>query len=839
MEPNSFSNPRFIATNGMIALTIASIVIGVVGALYFYRPPGVVGEGAVPIVFSAGRAFVHVEEIAKRPHPWGSPDQLRVMDYIREYVRRFNLEPFEADPPPRAFSPAGPPIRNIAVRIPGKESTGAVLFMAHHDSKRGAPGAGDDASGVAALLETIRAIDAGEPLQNDLIFLFTDAEEATLGGAKAFIHGNEWDESDEGHPWKKDVKLVLNFDGRGAAGPVMVTDTGDNNGWVVRQLAEGAPYLIANSLMRDVTRRMPNASDIDPFFEAGFPILNFNFADDYPRYHSPLDVPAGFDKRTLQHMGEYALSLAKHLGEADLTEVTAPNRTYFNVVAHVFAHYPAWLTWPLYIIAVAVFIAAVVVGIRFGVVSIPFSLLALLALLLIGAAVTGAVYALSFAIEYVQPDTLKFTFHYQLALACTVAILVFTPLFAIARVWIRAQDLMVAGMFIWIVAAGAVTIVAPGGSGLFVWPAYIALFGLIVHFVSDDFEQAGTSASLCWAVLAISLASLFTGNIIALNLAAIPSGTYLLTISTGFLLLLFCLLIPHLSILLDRRPWITPVTMLLLANIIAVTMLVIAEPRARFAAAQALEHSERYALDTVEKPKESLPMSEADLRVVRSALARGERHEALETVYPLPPRDAFEIIRSLARENYDELRDIDAYAFLAQQAIDLALVEADRDEENREQWLSDAKEMAYNLGADLWPGWGTPGITINEEHLQAGSIAAAANLRLARELDRPADKVAMAQWLVGAQALAANRIEAATQAFDQAATIQAESEDNGAAQMYRAYSLLAKSVADETSRAAFDEAVDALAQSGEENAVFYADQLRTAARVFLSAPSEQ
>ena len=47
----------------------------------------------------------------------------------------------------------------------------------------GSPGASDDAAGVAAALEIVRAIQAGGQPLRDIIVLITDGEEAGLRGA--------------------------------------------------------------------------------------------------------------------------------------------------------------------------------------------------------------------------------------------------------------------------------------------------------------------------------------------------------------------------------------------------------------------------------------------------------------------------------------------------------------------------------------------------------------------------------------------------------------------------------------------------------------------------------
>ena len=61
---------------------------------------------------------------------------------------------------------------NVIVRLPGAaDSTRDVLITAHYDSAPSAPGAGDNGVSVAAMLETMRVLEAGEPLENDVVFL--------------------------------------------------------------------------------------------------------------------------------------------------------------------------------------------------------------------------------------------------------------------------------------------------------------------------------------------------------------------------------------------------------------------------------------------------------------------------------------------------------------------------------------------------------------------------------------------------------------------------------------------------------------------------------------------
>ena len=75
------------------------------------------------------------------------------------------------------------------------------------------------------MLETLRALKAGPPLDRDVIALLTDGEESGCLGARVFVTE---------HPWADEVGIVLNFDARGNSGPSIMFETSDGNGWLIR-----------------------------------------------------------------------------------------------------------------------------------------------------------------------------------------------------------------------------------------------------------------------------------------------------------------------------------------------------------------------------------------------------------------------------------------------------------------------------------------------------------------------------------------------------------------------------------------------------------------------------
>ncbi len=196
---------------GIISLLFIALIALV--AINQTSPPGAASASAPPTSFSSGRAMEHVWEIARKPHPVGSPEHAEVQSYILRRLAEAGLDPSVQQT--TAVNLSGMPlyagtVANITARLAGTDTGKAILLVAHYDSVPTGPGAADNGSSVAALLETARALKEGDPLKNDVIFLFTDAEEAGLLGAKAFV---------EKHPLAKNVGLVFNFEARGTGGP--------------------------------------------------------------------------------------------------------------------------------------------------------------------------------------------------------------------------------------------------------------------------------------------------------------------------------------------------------------------------------------------------------------------------------------------------------------------------------------------------------------------------------------------------------------------------------------------------------------------------------------------
>jgi hypothetical protein len=75
-------------------------------------------------------------------------------------------------------------VKNIVIRLSSKSRPetrdNALLVNSHYDSNLQSPGASDDATGVAVLLECLRALSRGSAPHHAVIFNLNGGEEGTL-----------------------------------------------------------------------------------------------------------------------------------------------------------------------------------------------------------------------------------------------------------------------------------------------------------------------------------------------------------------------------------------------------------------------------------------------------------------------------------------------------------------------------------------------------------------------------------------------------------------------------------------------------------------------------------
>ncbi|MEV6966192.1 M28 family peptidase [Hamadaea sp. NPDC051192] len=340
------------------------IVLVVLAGLAFLsvwtvRPPAPLAADAPGDEFSAGRAYAHVQTLGESVHVAGSKNAAAARDYIVGTLKDYGLDPQIQDAVGaddalgEGYTMAR--VRNVVAVLKGTASTGRVFLVAHYDSVQVSYGGNDDGAGVATLLETARILTSRERPRNDVVFLFTDAEEACLCGAEAFVSQ---------HDLAKDGGVVLNYEARGSSGPAIMFETTRDNADVVGVYGDVAPYPVATSFAVEVYRILPNDTDFSPFRDAGrFTGLNTAYIDGSAVYHTPEDRPEYMDQASLQHHGANALAVAKAFAARDLATLEQPSAgdsTYFPVLGFL-VRYPGWLVWPVAILALLAVVALSIV----------------------------------------------------------------------------------------------------------------------------------------------------------------------------------------------------------------------------------------------------------------------------------------------------------------------------------------------------------------------------------------------------------------------------------------------------------------------------------------------
>jgi MFS family permease len=453
----------------MIALAILSV-----RALHAPQPlPATAPENQ----FSAERALIHVREIAAVPHSLGSPEDAAARNYLVTQLTNLGLQPqvfpsIGVDTTARLII-AGK-TNDIVGRLPGTASGPAIILMAHYDSVYRAPGAGDDASGVASILEILRALKHGPAIQRDVIALFTDGEEAGLLGAESFAHS---------HPWMKDVGLILNFEARGNRGPSLLFETSQNNRPLIDAVARVAPDPIGSSLFYEFYKILPNDTDFTVFRPAGLPGLNFAFGEGLEAYHSPLDTPDRLSLASLQHHGSYGLALTRYFGQLDLAALrnSEGDDVFFDWFgSRLVAYSQRWVLGGQ-IFATLLFLMALVLAFRrpeFSKRQFFLALFACLAILILLAAAVAAVWWLiSFVLAGRRiigdcPANLILLSALMLFGACVGMCLI-----GLFRKRLGGQELFLAALSLWFVLSWLLALKISSGSYLLFWPLLLGLLG--------------------------------------------------------------------------------------------------------------------------------------------------------------------------------------------------------------------------------------------------------------------------------------------------------------------------------------------------------------------------
>ncbi len=512
-------------------------LLGILGLIYFTMMPHWTSdeEGSLS-EFSTKRALNQVEAISKQPHYVGSKEHEVVANYLVKELNKLGLETSVQEG--YTLSDWGNLVqsKNILARIKGTSNSKALLLLSHYDS---APhsyskGASDAGSGVATILESVRAfLYSKTPHKNDIIILFSDAEELGLNGAALFVTK---------HHWAKEIGLVLNFEARGSSGPsYMLMETNKGNAGLVKEFAAAkATFPVSNSLMYSIYKMLPNDTDLTVFREQGnIQGYNFAFIDDHFNYHTAQDDINHLNKNTLAHQGTYLMPLLNYFSNADLNTTQASEDYVYFTIPYTFISYPFSWVLPMVVIALVLFIFLLFLGIAKRILSfreigrgfIPF-----LGSLIVTGLITFFGWKGLLAVYPQYNDLLNgFTYNGHAYIAAFVLLalaisLVFYNRFSAKKV---TMNHYVAPLFIWIVINGALAF-SLQGAGFLIIPVYFGLF-LFAAFIIT--QKSRKILSLIFSIPALIIIAPFIQMFpVGLGLKVL-FGSAILTVLTFTLLL--------------------------------------------------------------------------------------------------------------------------------------------------------------------------------------------------------------------------------------------------------------------------------------------------------------
>jgi Zn-dependent M28 family amino/carboxypeptidase len=253
----------------------------------------------------------HVETLARTPRVPGTEHHAVAGAYIEARLEMFGYEPLLVQ------GASGEGVNVHARR--GDRNRPLFVVGAHYDTVAGSPGADDNASGVAVLLEVARAFAAVDPTVC-IEFVAYDLEESGLRGSREHC----------GHLRRREADVagmlsleMLGFTGEGqvfvpgvqtsrSKGDFLAVVANDKSAHLLKMfegLGTSLPMECVVAPDGTEAGALSQLSDHGSFWAAGFPALlvtDTAFLRN-PHYHRPTDLPATLDYAFLKQSADAVL----------------------------------------------------------------------------------------------------------------------------------------------------------------------------------------------------------------------------------------------------------------------------------------------------------------------------------------------------------------------------------------------------------------------------------------------------------------------------------------------------------------------------------------------------
>lgn len=280
---------------------------------------------------------------------WG---KIESRDYIIKHFKSHELKPLFGESylqvvPQFGSDKEKPPIvgQNIGAFVAGTDpelKDEWIIVNAHYDhlgvrNGKVYPGADDNASGVAMLLEVAAQV-ANSPCRRSVAFLSFDLEEYLLWGSRWFLAHSPMD--------VETIKFCLTADmiGRSLGGidsPIVFV-LGSERSHQVREVIENVQVPKDLELARLGVDVIGVRSDYGPFYYRRIPFLFFSTGE-HPDYHTPQDTLERLDvskvAKVSSVMSQVAFRMANSEEEIDWEGVVSPDLEEVRAVNRVAQHF--------------------------------------------------------------------------------------------------------------------------------------------------------------------------------------------------------------------------------------------------------------------------------------------------------------------------------------------------------------------------------------------------------------------------------------------------------------------------------------------------------------------
>ena len=206
--------------------------------------------------------------------------------------------------------------RNIIGYLPGKgeHKDEVIIIGAHYDhlglDSKGVPfpGADDNASGVAALLEVAERL-AKKGTERSVVFIVFDGEEWGLTGSRYYTNHPLF-------PLEKTI-LMVNMDAIGRNEPDAIHFLGSQRSPDVRRVAGEIAEQASMKLLDDIEFAFKYGSDHYPFYEKGIPAIDLT-SSYHEDFHKITDTPEKVNVDKVSKIADLVYRLALEVSNSEV-----------------------------------------------------------------------------------------------------------------------------------------------------------------------------------------------------------------------------------------------------------------------------------------------------------------------------------------------------------------------------------------------------------------------------------------------------------------------------------------------------------------------------------------